>query len=298
MRKGQPSITAENNAAVRAYESLRPTGHGICDDPFARYFLSEALLQAADPAPVLEQMISRWNRLVPGVCDAILFRTRFIDDRLQDAIKQGLAQLVILGAGYDTRVLRLDLSKSDTAVFELDHPATQQAKQRRIKKNRLQLPDRVTFIPCRFDREDFTARLLDGGYDPTRTTFFIWEGVTYYLSPADVDRTLAFIANHSPDGSAVVFDYFPPTVADGSSRLEEARVLRQALKQMGEEILFGIAPAAIENFLSERGFALQKHFTGNDVQNHYLRDLGRPSTVSTMFYFAHATVCSKEDVTT
>ena len=290
MRDEQASITAENNAAVRAFESLRPAGHRICYDPFARYFLPDALSRDTDSASLLEERMTRWNLVVPGVCDAILARNRFIDELLQQALDKGLPQLVILGAGYDTRALRFDRLKGATAVFELDHPATQKVKRQRLAQNRLRLPDRMTFIPCRFDKEDFTAKLLAGGYDPGRISFFIWEGVSYYLTPADVDRTLTFIGHHSPPGSALVFDYFPPSVADGSCRLEEAMVLRKALMQMGEEITFGIDPESIEDFLSGRGLVLEKNFTNKDVHNAYLKQIDRPASVSAMFYFAHATV--------
>ncbi len=290
MRATQPSITAENNAAVRAFETMRPAGRRICYDPFARYFLSEALCRADNQTEQLDEMITRWNQLVPGVCDAILARTRFVDECLQEAIEAGLQQLVILGAGYDTRALRFDRLKQRVAIFELDHPATQQVKLQRLKKNRLPLPDRMAFIACRFDKEDFTEKLLTGGYDPGKTTFFIWEGVTYYLSPPDVDRTVSFIANHSADGSALVFDYFPPSVADGTCCLAEAIMLRQALKQMGEEIFFGIAPDAINDFLRLRGLVLKTNFTTEDIRNTYLTQIDRQAIVSEMFYFVHAAV--------
>jgi methyltransferase (TIGR00027 family) len=293
MRAKQPSITAENNAAVRAFESMRPAADRICYDPFARYFLADDLVRAEEPVRLLNEMMSRWNLVVPGVCEAILARTRFVDDLLQAAIEEGLPQLVILGAGYDTRALRFDRLKNETAVFELDHPATQQVKQRRLKQNRLRLPYRMRFIPCRFDKEDFTAKLLGGGYDPDRITFFIWEGVTYYLSPADVERTVGFMAKCSRAGSAVVFDYFPPSVIDGACRLQEAVALRQALKLMGEEIKFGIEPETMEDFLSTRGLVLRKNVTSEDAHRSYLKGIDRPAKVSAMFYFAHATVKSK-----
>ncbi|KPJ76370.1 MAG: hypothetical protein AMJ54_11970 [Deltaproteobacteria bacterium SG8_13] len=290
MRTEQPSITAENNAAVRAFESLRPAGQRIFHDPYARCFLPDEFTRTGDTAFLLEERISRWNRLVPGVCDAILARGRFIDDRLLRSIDEGLQQLVILGAGYDTRAFRFTQLNEGVPIYELDDPATQQMKLQRLKKYRLPVPDRLTFIPCRFDCEDFIARLLESGYDPGRITFFIWEGVSYYLSPADVDRIMAFISNHSPAGSAVVFDYFPPSVFDGTSRLDEAVVLRQALKQMGEEITFGIDPDTIEDFLSARGLGLRKHLSSEDLHHMYLKRVNRETTVSKMFYFAQASV--------
>lgn len=297
MRARQPSITAENNAAVRAFESMRPAPERICFDPFARLFLSDDLINADDPMEALFQIMSRWNLAVPGVCDAILVRTRFIDEQLLAAVGKGLQQLVILGAGYDTRALRFDRLMAHIPVFELDHPATQQEKLRRLDTYGLSLPDLLRLIPCRFDKDDAAAKLLANGYKSGQKTFFIWEGVTYYLAPSAIDRTLAFISHNAPPGSAVVFDYFPPSVADGTCRLQEALVLRQALQQMGEEISFGIDPETIADFLSARGMALTQHVTSEDARNTYLQNVDRPTRVSEMFYFAHATVIRKNDVT-
>ena len=297
MRVRQPSITAENNAAVRAFESMRPAPERICVDPFARFFLSDELSHADNPLEALDQVMSRWNLAVPGVCDAILVRTRFIDEQLLAAVGKGLQQLVILGAGYDTRALRFGRLMARISIFELDHPATQKEKRRRLDTYGLSLPDQLRLIPCRFDKDDVAAKLLDNGYNRRRKSFFIWEGVTYYLSPTAIDRTLAFISDHSPPGSAVVFDYFPPSVADGTCRLQEALVLQQALQQMGEEITFGIDPETIVDFLSTRGMDLTQHVTSEDARNTYLQNIDRPARVSKIFYFAYATVKRKNHVT-
>ena len=290
MRARQASITAENNAAVRAFEAMRPPAERICSDPYARFFLSEEIGEAENKADALEQVISRWNLVVPGVCDAILVRTRFIDEQLQAAIDGGLQQLVILGAGYDSRALRFGRLMDRVSIFELDHPATQQVKRQRMAAAGLSAPHRTTYIPCRFDKDDFTARLQSNGYDSRRKTFFIWEGVTYYLPAAEVDHTLHFISRQSPAGSGVVFDYFPPSVADGTCRLEEAMVLRHALQQMGEKITFGIDPGSIDAFLAGRGLTLQKNITPPDLYDTWLKPIDRPVTVSAMFYFVYATV--------
>ena len=290
MRAKQASITAENNAAVRAFEAMRPAAERICCDPFARFFLPEEISGAENQADALEQVISRWNLVVPGVCDAILARTRFIDDHLQAAIDGGLQQLEIFGAGYDSRALRFGRLMDRVSIFELDHPTTQQTKLQRMAAAGLSAPKRTIFIPCRFDKDDFTAKLQTNGYDSRQKTFFIWEGVTYYLSAGEVDHTLHFISRHSPAGSGVVFDYFPPSVADGTCRLEEAMVLRHALQQMGEEITFGIDPGAVGAFLAERGLTLQKKVTHQDLYTTGLKPIDRPVTVSAMFHFVYATV--------
>ncbi|MEJ2041373.1 MAG: SAM-dependent methyltransferase [Desulfosarcinaceae bacterium] len=134
MRPNQSSLTAENNAILRANEFLRPPEERICHDPYALYFLPESIFSADDRNDQIQAAVSRWETHFPGVCNAILARTRFIDDCLEQAISEGIRQLVILGAGYDTRALRFDALRQGMMVFEADHPATQRLKTERIDK--------------------------------------------------------------------------------------------------------------------------------------------------------------------
>ena len=290
MRADQASRTAENNAAIRTLEAARPPGERICYDPYAKFFLAEHLTRANDPLAQITTMVSGWDLVFPGICNAILTRTRFIDDCLENTLEDGLEQLVILGAGYDTRALRFEGRLKGIRVFELDHPATQATKLRRCQQNMSSLPAHVTFIPIQFDREDLRQKLLANGYRGGLKTFFIWEGVTYYLPDAAVDATLAFIAGNAGAGSSVVFDYFPPSVATGTSDRMEARALGQALQQMGEGITFGLEPATIETFLNRRGFDLVQHFTMQDGRQLYFSMPDRTRHLSDIFFFVHARV--------
>lgn len=288
MRTDQPSITAENNAAVRALESMRPAEERLCQDPYARYFVSDSLRGPPDLYPALAAQIADWDKKFPGVCDAIAVRTRFVDDCLEAALAGGLQQLIILGAGYDTRALRFDRLKKNVAVFELDHPATQKMKLHRCRHIRAAFPERMAFVPIHFEQENLGQKLFDHGYDRTRKSFFIWEGMSYYLSAAAVDDILAFISRHAAQGSVIAFDYLPPTVVGGSSRLTEAAALGTALKHLGEAFVFGIDPATIKDFLGKRGFALERNVTASEYKRMYLTEahwLRRPSE---MFFFAHA----------
>jgi methyltransferase (TIGR00027 family) len=93
-------------------------------------------------------------------------------------------------------------------VFEVDHPATQEFRLRRLKRVIDPLPDYVNFVAIDFDTQTLGERLPAGGYNGQGKTLFIWQGVTMYLTTEGVEGTLAFMANHSGPGSAVIFDYF------------------------------------------------------------------------------------------
>jgi len=117
-----------------------------------------------------------------------------------------------------------------------------------------------------FNTQDLGERLQSGGYNEQGKTLIIWQGVTYFLTSQGVDSTLAFIANHSGPGSAVIFDYFyNETLRD--TTLSYVKAMRRAAQMTGEEYMFGIDQGQIEPFLTRRGVS--------DVHNVTLEDLKR-----------------------
>jgi methyltransferase (TIGR00027 family) len=290
MQPARASITAENNALLRAHESMRPPGEQVCSDAYAVWFLPDRLMDAADSDQQIRQAVADWENRYPGVVNTILARTRFIDDCLMEAIGDGIGQVVILGAGYDTRSLRFDTLKDGIAVFELDHPDTQRVKLQRIAAREDADLSHVRFVPIDFSREPLKEKLFANGYDARKKAFFIWEGVTYYLHAAAVDRTLGFIRRYAARGSTLVFDYCPPAVVDGATRQPEALALRNGLKHIGEEIVFGIAPEGIVEFMTRRGFAVTDHLGGLECRDRYFSGAGRRRKVSEMFLFVRAQV--------
>lgn len=290
MRAGQSSVTAENNAILRVHESMRPESERICSDAYATCFLPDRLIAATDRNDKISQAIADWERRFPGVCNSIIARTRFIDDCLEEAIAGGIRQLVILGAGYDTRALRFEALKDGVAVFELDHPTTQRTKLERIKRYIVADHSHVRYIPIDFDNDPLEEKLLAYGYDGHLKAVFIWEGVTYYIPASTVDRTLQFISRRAALKSSVIFDYFPSSVADGTTRMAEARALRDGLKQIGEAIVFGIAPDRLVEFMGRRGFSVIKRLCSADYKKAYFKGLNENRVVSDMFMFVQARV--------
>jgi methyltransferase (TIGR00027 family) len=266
MKEDQPSLTAEGIAILRDYESRKPANERIFDDPYARFFVRPWL--AGITRLFISLGYSEWRG--PGVVGFLLARTRFMDDTLLSCLKQGIQQLVILGAGYDARAYRFEAQlKGRVQAFEVDHPATQRAKKLKLEKIFGKAPEHVTYVPIDFERESLCERLLACGYREDLLTLFIWEGVTYYITPQAVDETLNFVRQHSAPGSWIVFDYTFQEVVDGTYKRGEAANLRRYRSLTGEGMVFGIPEGTIETFLRARGYREIKKASGGDLERAY-----------------------------
>ena len=251
MRKNQSSLTAQGIAIVRALESEKPEGVRLFYDPYARQFCGGFLYHFARFFDRLGY--SEWRG--PGVMGFLAVRERHIDEFVQACLADGLQQAVILGAGYDARAYRIaGLREGGLRVFEVDHPATQQDKIKKVERIFGSVPGHVTYVAIDFNTQDLGERLKACGYNEGLKTLFIWQGVVQYLTPAAVDATLAFIAGHSAPDSAVIFDYMYPTLLDGSVRRGEVDNMRSKRWMTGEMMVFGIPEGGVTAFLEVRGF--------------------------------------------
>ena len=260
----QPSGTAAGVAMLRSIEAERPEDERICHDPYASAMANKGL------GPFLSKLIIQsglYDRLSPGAMSFVVGRERYIDDYLVAGLRDGLDQVVLLGAGFDTRAYRIP-GISKTRVFEIDQLATQELKLERLKKIIDPLPRYVTFVPVDFNTQTLGERLLANGYDKRGKTLFIWQGVTYFLSAQGVDGTLAFIANQSGPGSSVIFDYFYNEALRDTTRMD-LKMMRRAARLTGEEYLFGIDEGRVEEFLAKRGFSDVRNVTFADLKPVY-----------------------------
>ncbi|MGA9138575.1 MAG: class I SAM-dependent methyltransferase [Methanocella sp.] len=283
-----PSKTAETMAMIRASESKRPEDERICNDPYAIRFVSRAVLEFAVGNPEkYKAFVDRMERLVPGAGNSCAARVRYIDDAVLACLADGLEQLVILGAGYDTRAYRIEELKK-IRVFEADHPATQRLKVDKIREIFGSLPGHVTYVPADLAVDEPGRQLRGSGYDPSRKTLFVMEGLLMYLPPGIVDGILSFIAHNSCKGSAIVFDYIPDSVVDGTCELEAGKNWRKGVIDAGEPFLFGIEPGTLKTFLTQRGFVQIRDVTSEDYRNAYFhgKNAGRPLNPLLMFAYA------------
>ncbi len=289
MKEGQPSLSAEEAALMRAMESLKPEHERVCYDPLARVLLNNRLKILVRISPLAKMVY--WflaERKVPVIINETILRTRYIDDYLTECIRSGIEQLVILGAGFDSRAYRFNELKAKVKVFEVDHPDTQKVKIERLKKVFASLPDHVIYVPIDFNKEKLDKRLFECGYDRNLKTLFIWETVTMYITAEAVDETLAFVANNSGEGSSIYFDYIPQSVLDGTSELKEAKMAKKAIAKGGEPFTFAIKEGTIDEFLSSRGFYKVESFEAEDLRNRYLK--GPRRKASAWLGMIHATV--------
>lgn len=277
---------AEGIAIVRALESSRPESERICYDPLAKHFTGRLLSAVAWFFTAIGY--AEWRG--PGVRGFIVARERYVDDCLQSCIEEGLQQVVILGAGYDTRAYRFEQLKRRVRVFEVDHPATQQIKIEKLKKILGSLPGHVVYVPIDFEKETLKERLFESGYDPSLRTLFILQGVVMYLTPEAVDHTLSFIVKNSAPGSSVVFDYVYKSVVEGSWKRGEANSMRRYEKLTGEVWHFGIEEGKVDEFLTQRGFCQIHNADSECLKNRYFTGKNQKRHVAPVYAIVRATV--------
>jgi methyltransferase (TIGR00027 family) len=279
MLADRSSRTADHNALFRALEARRPPQVRVADDDLACRFLSpgfRCLAQAARLRPVggvLERLIDlRW----PCVRAGVVARTRLIDETIVDRLA-GVDQALVLGAGFDTRPYRLEGMRA-MPVFEVDHPSTQAAKQRGLRRRGGPTPGDVRFVAVRFGADDLAAALAEHGFRAGARTLVVWEGVTNYLDRAAVDAMFAFLATTLTSGSPVVFTYVDRRMLDATLSFDGASTTLTAVRRMGEPFTFGLDPRAVPGYLAERGFALNWDLSVHDVAPRYYPAADRPRT--------------------
>jgi methyltransferase (TIGR00027 family) len=232
----------------------------ISADPFARAFVDG--LNLFGLRLMLATGIARVIGIEPMLTFAIV-REEYVHELMVREARAGLGQLVILGAGFDTRAYRI-AELNGVPVFEIDHPVTQGQKRAALRGVVEPFPANVRFVDVDFETQALGERLAAAGYREDLRTLFVWQGVSMYLTEAGIDRTLQFVAQHAAPGSVIVFDYFDAA----AMQTGEARVIRAFTAAMGEKVTFAIDAGKIEGFLTRRGFA--------DIRDAGPKEMSRP----------------------
>ena len=267
MREGQFSRTALGAAGRRAAHQV-VDGARVFDDPLALRILGPdadaAVAEArADPA-------------MRGLRLYVAMRSRFAEDAARRAIARGVRQVVVLGAGLDTFAYRVEPVEG-LRVTEVDHPATQAEKRRRLAAAGIAAPSHVVYAGCDFETEDLAGALRAGGFDAGRPSFFLWLGVVPYLTEPAIFATLAFIGK-LPGGGEVVFDYANPaaSIAEGGWRRGHEIVSARA-EAAGEPLRSAFATPALHEKLRERGFRSIEDLGPNEIAARFFPERAAPS---------------------
>jgi len=289
--RGRPSQTAEVVCLLRATDQRRRPAQRILDDPYARWFLG----------PLASATLATWEasgrlgdlaeRLSPGVTTFVLVRHRYIDDRLAAALAGSrIRQIVILGAGYDTRAYRFAMALGGRPVFEVDFPATSGRKARILARHARELPPSdVRRVEIDFQTQSLEERLLASGFEKGSASFFIWEGVSMYLTRDAVKATLRAITTLGGAGSELAMDFW--YLVDAPDLLSTAyRASASALSLVGEPVTFGIHPEDCTAFLERQGLRVAEVADAATLEARYVRDRRR---VHPAMYLVHATVAGR-----
>ncbi|BBO71590.1 hypothetical protein DSCA_55200 [Desulfosarcina alkanivorans] len=271
VESGMLSITAEGVTAARAIFAQHPDQKVRNDDYLAMKLVAPEYWHYSLMKPDFEtgMLVTRTYRITTNFY--VNARTKHMDALLMQAAENGAVQVVNLGAGYDSRAYRFRETMPTVRFFEIDLPAMIEEKKRRLAEALGKVPDYVAYVPIDFNIQNIPDELRKAGYDPSRKTFFIWEGVTYYISAEAVDSTLRFIATQSATGSSVVFDYMPLGVIQGDfKRYPDARALSFWVAYRGEPFVFGIPEGDSATYVSKRGLKVMSDLHPKDLENRYL----------------------------
>jgi methyltransferase (TIGR00027 family) len=275
MLTNQPSITAEAMAAARAFGSHIYRERKILDDPFAVHFLSPDIARQFDISkrwfvgPLKYWVGAYYNWRFPGALGWVMVRHRYIDDTIRDAVRAGIKQLVVVGAGYDTRVFRLPELKG-VRILEIDHPATQHAKLSVVRQVFHEPPGNITYVPVDVTTADFGSILKSNAAADVKT-LVILEGFLWYLEANFAERLLRSIAKTLAEGSLVVFDYTFPSQVDGTCELKGAQEHHRTVAKLGEPIRFGVDPSRIGDLLKRCGLTLLVDASPDELSHRYGR---------------------------
>jgi methyltransferase (TIGR00027 family) len=188
----------------------------------------------------------RWKRVhLAGLSKMMVARTVAIDEALRAAASP---QVVILGAGLDGRAWRMSELR-DRVVFEVDHPDSQRTKRERSQGLTPMAQD-IRFVPVDFERDRLDDALAAAGHNRARATTWIWEGVVMYLTPADVEATLAVIARRSSPGSRLIVAYHSPALM--------LRLAKLFKPWPAEPLRSTFTPEAMRALLGRHGFDVER----------------------------------------
>jgi methyltransferase (TIGR00027 family) len=267
MDEGRASRTAIATAYFRAHHCAHASPK-IFEDSLAGALLSAKELEAMERFlleglakfnPELAQSgadrATRLGYALRGLV-VVLARARYTEDWLAEAMRDGVSQYVVIGAGLDTFALRRPDLQDRLRVIEIDHPATQASKQKRIREAGLTPPPNLHFAPADLEKESLAEVLSRMPYDPARPAFFSWLGVTMYLTGDAIRATLRSLRGSAAAGSQLVFDYLDRAVFEPENQSPPRSRLFEIVRRAGEPMIFGFDPSALGAELAAQGFRL------------------------------------------
>jgi methyltransferase (TIGR00027 family) len=291
--RDRSSRTAQHVALFRALESVRREPR-LFVDAYAVQFLPVrySLIIFLARLPVIGSAVSRYaeryldRRWTAGPRASAVARTKLIDDLTAASVADGARQVLLLGAGYDSRAYRMP-ELASLPVFEVDHPATQAEKRRLLWDSN---GKHVHFVPVDLLVDDLAHALHQSGLHTGQLAVVIWEGVTNYLSAEAVDNTLRYLGSALATGSRIIFTYVDLAAVDGTEQFSGYQQWHASVSDVGEQWTFGWHPAELAAYLAEREMTLMLDISAREAAARYLEPLGRHEPAAPFYRIAEAEV--------
>ncbi len=295
MKEEEASRTSDNSAAMRAIHLTRDGEPKIFSDPYA-IRLTSRRWQVIIGNRFLHWLFTRdflygWIRPVVG---DVVARARYAEEQLELAIREGVSQYVLLGAGLDSFALRRPKWADSVTMFEIDHPATQQLKKRRIAEIRIPLPKNHFFLPVDFHQESLADALAKSCFSAEVPAFFSWLGTVVYIEKSAVLKTFADIASCAAKGSKIVFNYCDPEPFEGKTASVAFSRLMKAARRRGEPMITGFHHEELRRDLQSLGFQVAEKLSPEDIRRRYFWGRTDGLTMLDHIHFVCATVVQAE----
>jgi methyltransferase (TIGR00027 family) len=261
MEEGRPSFTALAAAMQRAVHLHFDTPPKILEDtlalPLCGFENDDSLRERYEAltTDVARNTSLEFARTALAYARAgTVMRSRYVEDQLEEAIKRGVLQYVILGSGLDSFAYRRRDLVDVLRVFEVDHPASQTWKRTRLQELRIELPRNLSFVPLDFEKQALAESLYTNGYRPEAPVLVSWLGVTCYLTAAAIFSTLRTVASMAA-GTEIIFEYgLPLSMLDEQARQGMMAIMASAASR-GEPMVSFFEPAHLAAQVRDLGFA-------------------------------------------
>lgn len=270
----KPSQTAFFNALRRALAHKIYQNKRFGPDDLAEVFLPSVYRIFLKFPKVQKNTWDKLEAAFPGLNAYLIARTAYFDQLFTSALENGIPQIVLLGAGYDSRAFRFAKLNQSTKIFELDSSPTQERKKKCLKKAKIKTPDKFKFIPIDFNRESLSDVLIQAGFKKQTSALFLWEGVTYYLDPDSVEANLDTFKILAGKDSLIAFDTMVSIKDENLQEYYGAKEFYQSMRAAhpDEKMMFSIPEGQIETFLDKHHLSLVEYLSPQEIERKFLMD--------------------------
>ena len=284
--------TAQGVAKQRLIETIAGPEKSVINDPYAdKFVIGSGVIK------LMGHRLNVWlsSKLAPGFHEHLISRTRFIDDLIEKSAKEGIEQYVILGAGYDSRANRLNLTPS-LKIFEVDQPEVSDIKLSKLPKDLPNL-ENITYVNVDFSYQSLSEQLLTAGFDQTKSTIITLEGVSQYITKEAISSTIRELSLITKDARSIFFLSYvdellnkDPAACFGKgypNPSKKANLIQTLSAKVGEPWISFYRDEEIESILAENGYSMKENVTLEDLNSLYFSPVGRALPENQIFKLEH-----------